>query len=44
MARRQLGAEPAPAPERPWLAMIAGLMLVGIFLGLGWRLRRFQRQ
>ena len=44
MARRQLGATPTPARPRPWLAMIAGLMLVGMMLGLGWRLRRFQRQ
>ena len=41
MARRQLGAAPAPAPQRPWLAMIAGVMLLGLFLGLVWRLRRF---
>jgi len=44
MARRQLGASPQPAPRRPWLAMIAGLMLVGLILGLGWRLRRLGRQ
>ena len=44
MARRQSGATPTPTRPRPWLAMIAGLMLVGICLGLGWRLRRFQRE
>lgn len=40
MARRQLGADPTPAPARPWLAMIAGVMLFGALLGLAWRIRR----
>ena len=41
MARRQLGATPAPARPLPWLAMIAGVMAVGALIGLVWRVRRF---
>jgi ferric-dicitrate binding protein FerR (iron transport regulator) len=40
MARRQLGAAPTPAPARPWLAMIAGVMAFGALIGLAWRVRR----
>lgn len=43
MARRQLGTAPTPPPTRPWLAMIAGLMIIGASLGLAWRLRRWLR-
>ncbi|MBP8291559.1 MAG: hypothetical protein KAX65_02225 [Caldilineaceae bacterium] len=44
MARRQLGAAPTPAPARPWLAMIAGVMAFGALIGLAWRVRRFLRK